>query len=910
LEPKSSDHCQPTCSISNISTPEHSSADATDNSDVYSELEFNGVLRSFLELTEELIGMSLSTVDYHFIAGAMKKISSASYVILNTYESSTKARNRATVGVPDTINRASQMMNLNIDQRTWDILPERTRCIKGGKLVRFERLSEITMGAVPDSVANLMQKTFKIGDVFVIELAYSGQPALGDIILFMPAGATISNRELVELFANQIGALLTRVRSSETLAEGDERARKQRAALANLVLDNRVSSGEEAGAFKLICRVLAETIGVERASIWLTNNSQTELQCLTLFEAEKQLVSSGEVLEADKLPRYFKAILEENRIYAADAQNDPRTSELAENYLKPLGISSMLDAGIITGGRLQGVICLEHIGEMRIWHSDEEAFASTVASLVAQVLINAERHSINSSLHQQLQFEKMVSNISSYFVSLPPEMLNEGIDYALRLTGEFFNADRCFVVLFNKDGHTYSTANEWCAAGIVSQKNRNQNFPISATPWWVDKILNNSYHYIPDVLEMPPEAARDQADFAYEGIQSLLTIQLKIKDEVIGAFGFETVSKASEWSEDHLILIQLIAELISGAISRHRAEETIRHLSYFDQLTGLFNRNYLEVELKRLNSARQMPLAVIMADINGLKLVNDTYGHERGDQLLKAAAAILKNSCREEDIIARWGGDEFIILLPGTGETEAAEICKRISLNCSKSILRNLPVSIAIGSAVHHDHKLDTIKLLKTAEDIMYKQKLTESRSMKSAVLNTLLKTLAEKSFENEAHTRRMQTVAQKIGRAIKLPDSELSRLNLLITLHDIGKINIPEEILVKKDPLTGLEWEMIKMHPEIGFRIARATEDFAHVADDILSHHERWDGSGYPRGLKKNDIPLLARITAIADAYEVMRYGRPYKKAMDINEIKAEFKNCSGIHFDPELIEIALRVI
>ena len=203
------------------------------------------------------------------------------------------------------------------------------------------------------------------------------------------------------------------------------------------------------------------------------------------------------------------------------------------------------------------------------------------------------------------------------------------------------------------------------------------------------------------------------------------------------------------------------------------------------------------------------------------------------------------------------------------------------------------------------DPQHSLIDTLKEAEDSMYKQKLTESRSTKNAVLKALLKALESKSFETEQHTRRMQQVAKQIGEKIYLPDTEVNRLELLITLHDIGKINLSEEILTKDGPLTEDEWVEVKKHPEIGFRIARATEEFAHVADDILAHHECWDGKGYPQGLQGTEIPLLARITAIADAYEVMTNGRPYKKALSPTEVSDEFQRCSGTQFDPELVKI-----
>ena len=343
---------------------------------------------------------------------------------------------------------------------------------------------------------------------------------------------------------------------------------------------------------------------------------------------------------------------------------------------------------------------------------------------------------------------------------------------------------------------------------------------------------------------------------------------------------------------------------------RKLADERIRYLSFHDQLTGLYNRHFMEEEMKRIDTARQLPLSIIMADLNGLKLINDTYGHLTGDEFLKNCAAILQKVCREEDIIARWGGDEFVILLPQTTEEVAWSLCQRINRICNNAYVEEIPLSMALGVGSKPEMGIDLKMTLKEAEDNMYKQKLADIRSNKSNILKTLLKTLEEKSYETETHTQGMRKVAQEIGEKMNLTDTELNRLDLLITLHDIGKINIPEEILTKKGTLTEKEWTIIKEHPEIGFRITRATEEFAHVAEDILAHHEHWDGSGYPRGLKGKEIPFLARITAIADAFEVMSRGRPYKAVLQFDEIVDEFKKCAGSQFDPQLVDILLPII
>lgn len=278
--------------------------------------------------------------------------------------------------------------------------------------------------------------------------------------------------------------------------------------------------------------------------------------------------------------------------------------------------------------------------------------------------------------------------------------------------------------------------------------------------------------------------------------------------------------------------------------------------------------------------------------------------------MIQKAAQILKASCRREDIVARWGGDEFIILLPQTPAREAAGICERITAGCRDARIKKIPISIALG----YSHKQSAEKALKTvlreAENLMDQHKLTERRSTKSAVLKVLLKTVAEKSYEKGRHIQGMQQIVQKIGKKLGLRDDQQYQLKLLAILHDVGKIKISEQILTKKGALSAQDWREVKKHPVIGYRIARAVDDFAMVADEILAHHEHWDGSGYPRELKGPDIPLLSRIIAIIDAYQVMSSGRPYKKPLSRNQIVKELRRCAGTQFDPALVKAFLTVV
>jgi len=334
-------------------------------------------------------------------------------------------------------------------------------------------------------------------------------------------------------------------------------------------------------------------------------------------------------------------------------------------------------------------------------------------------------------------------------------------------------------------------------------------------------------------------------------------------------------------------------------------EERLNFLSFHDSLTGLNNRAYLEEKMKELDESNQLPISVVMADINGLKMINDAYGHKVGDRLLKRAAELMKNCCSPKDYLSRWGGDEFMFFLPKTPKEEAEELAVKLREACRGEKIEGVPLSISMGVSCKGKNDKDLEEVLKEAEDEMYQRKLAESRSVRSLVLSAILKTLGLKSDETEEHAVRMQKLALDLGERIKLPQAELDRLLLLVSLHDIGKISIGEDILRKPDKLNAEEWEIVKKHPEIGYRLAISTGEFAHIAEEILSHHEHWNGEGYPRGLNGQNIPLLARIIAIIDAFDVMTNGRPYKTPMTEAEALAELKRCAGTQFDPRLVRI-----
>jgi len=370
----------------------------------------------------------------------------------------------------------------------------------------------------------------------------------------------------------------------------------------------------------------------------------------------------------------------------------------------------------------------------------------------------------------------------------------------------------------------------------------------------------------------------------------------------------EVLKRNQQLEETTTALKQFNIMLEEEIYERTKREQEISYLSYHDKLTGLYNRRFYEVELKRLDTERNLPISIIMADVNGLKFLNDTFGHNKGDELLQKAAVAIQKACRADDIVARWGGDEFLLLLPRTNTDEAEEMVKRIKNLYSNEQVNAICVSISFGWATKKKEDEDILKVLKTAEDYMYKHKTLENEGMMRDTISAIINTLHEKNPREEQHSKRVSEICQSIGIAIGFSEIEVSMLKIVGLLHDIGKIAIQEGILNKPGKLTDLERDEIERHPDIGYRILNSSHNMLEIADCILAHHERWDGTGYPKGLKGEDIPRVARIIALADAYDAMTSERSYRSALPEAIVIEELKKNAGLQFDPELTRVFIE--
>ncbi|KAF0227290.1 MAG: diguanylate cyclase and metal dependent phosphohydrolase, partial [Erysipelotrichaceae bacterium] len=334
------------------------------------------------------------------------------------------------------------------------------------------------------------------------------------------------------------------------------------------------------------------------------------------------------------------------------------------------------------------------------------------------------------------------------------------------------------------------------------------------------------------------------------------------------------------------------------------------YLSRYDHLTGLLDRRSYEEEISKFDIKENLPLSLIIGDLNGLKLINDSFGHEIGDKMLIIAAKAIQHVCRESDLLARYDGDEFVMVLPKTNAEATQYILERIKDHLKREKVNELEISLSFGSATKITENQSFKELFKITEDLMYQHKIYDSASIKSKTIDLITSALFAKSSRELAHSSKVSQLCVQLSAKIGFNQENINRMKIAGLLHDIGKIGVSDKILNKDGKLDGLEYQEIKKHPEIGYRILSAVNEFSEIANFVLEHHEKWDGTGYPQGLKGDQIRIESRIIAVADAYDAMTSKRTYGIIRSQQEAIDELTRCSGTHFDPEVVTIFLNTL
>jgi diguanylate cyclase (GGDEF)-like protein/putative nucleotidyltransferase with HDIG domain len=374
--------------------------------------------------------------------------------------------------------------------------------------------------------------------------------------------------------------------------------------------------------------------------------------------------------------------------------------------------------------------------------------------------------------------------------------------------------------------------------------------------------------------------------------------------------------------ESHLRLQEYTSRL-------ERMVQVERQQASTDALTGLLNHRGALAALKAaFESAKQEdgPLSLLMGDINGFKLFNDTYGHIMGDDVLKLVADVSRKAAEPMNGTAcRYGGDEFLIILPALDKVSATSVAEEITERLGRAEFRSengtlVPVAMSLGVATYPEDGESAAKIVAVADAAMYAAKrradgaekpaVTSTQDTTFGVLDSLVQAIDVKDSYTKVHCDIVAEYAVKLAIRLNLPEESQRALRIAGLLHDIGKLAVPDEILKKPAPLNQEEYEVMQRHVVIGEVLIREVPQLKEVIQAVACHHERYDGTGYPRGLKGDQIPLIGRIIAIADAYSAMCLDRPYRKGMSHDRVLSELVAGAGIQFDPQLAEVFVEML
>lgn len=396
---------------------------------------------------------------------------------------------------------------------------------------------------------------------------------------------------------------------------------------------------------------------------------------------------------------------------------------------------------------------------------------------------------------------------------------------------------------------------------------------------------------------MPPDISR----------KALASIKRTLKTGTLERFEYELqVDGEPVFFETRMVKSARdeVMAIVRDVTSSKKEQQLILDLSYKDPLTGVYNRRYFDESVERINEATYLPTSLFMIDVNGLKLTNDAFGHLIGDELLQLVADNLLKTCPPGAMVSRIGGDEFVVVITNFDHEKSHKLTDQIYESLEAVRCREAFVSVSVGFETRTSLDVSLRETFIEAENHMFRRKLVESQSMRHHTVIAILNTLNEKNSREKRHSDQVSKLCRQIGKAMGYPSHELKEIEMAGLLHDIGKIAIREDVLNKPGKLTDEEYSEVKRHSESGYHILKTVDDYSSMADSILSHHERMDGKGYPRQLMGDQIPQVAKIISVADAYEAMVSDRSYREGTTHEKAIEELLRCSGTQFDPIVVQ------
>jgi HD-GYP domain-containing protein (c-di-GMP phosphodiesterase class II)/HAMP domain-containing protein len=589
----------------------------------------------------------------------------------------------------------------------------------------------------------------------------------------------------------------------------------------------------------------------------------------------------------------------------------------------------------IAGGNLSRTVDVrsrDEIGQLSMnFNQMTKSLAKSYADLKLEIV--GHKHT-EGLLQYRLKIEELIATISANFINLASHEVDAGINRALKIIGEFGGVDRSYVFQYaDTERKTLDNTHEWCAAEIEPQIDRLKGMPVNHFPWGMEKLERFESIHVPRVADMPESAKAEKELQESQSVQSFVIVPMVYGGSLVGFLGFDSVRLEKTWTEEDIALLKMIGEIFVNTLERKRAEERIKHhvqrlttLHTMDQaiISSLDLHVILNIFLEQVTTKLGVDAANILllnpqtqklecAASHGFRPETiaslSVHGgkHHASRAMLErriiyvSKMSDIKNSPQFAELLE---GEKFIVYygvpLITKGQVKGVlEIFHRSPLNPDQEWFDFLE-AIGALAAIAIDNASLFEGMQRTQEELMLAYDVT---------IEGWSRALDLRDKETEGHSQRVTEMTLEMARAFCVKEEELPHIRRGALLHDIGKMAIPDNILLKPGPLTEEEWTIMRKHPEYAYQLLSPITYLRKALAIPYCHHERWDGSGYPQGLKGEQIPLAARIFAVVDIYDALSFARPYRDAWQEDKVIEYIKSLSGILLDPRVVELFLKM-
>jgi diguanylate cyclase (GGDEF)-like protein/putative nucleotidyltransferase with HDIG domain len=602
---------------------------------------------------------------------------------------------------------------------------------------------------------------------------------------------------------------------------------------------------------------------------------------------------------------------------------DPHTHTSEKTHV-PRGPTS-LAIPLVARNKAVGLVEVIEGREGRTISLEKIATAGPVCRLIALSIQDAQAFAA-----KQQQSNKLASMLESSRAVTSADNLEDGLAILTRRAADVLGVCECVAYEYMREVDAIiaramweKTPTGWDRIGEV--------LPLGDYP--SEKACLSSGLALLENISDPELDPKSQATMAEWGEKCCLTVPMRSAEGPMGLLAFWDSERERHFSDEEMALATGLAELAGESVRRAKLLRSLQRLSGTDSLTGLANHRQVHEMLAREQARAErhgLGFGLVMLDIDGFKLLNDTYGHPCGDTALRHVAAILQANARASDVVGRYGGDEFVLILSETQPAEATLVIEKLRAAFAEKPFitptgEKIPIHASFGIAVYPEDGHNVNELVVAADANLYVSKRRGGNSVTGVghdepsevqnadsfgILESMVTAVDNKDKYTRHHSDEVTEYALALAAALGLSDSSLRVVRAGGLLHDVGKIGIPDRILRKPGRLTTEEWAIVKGHPSMGETLVRTMPDLSEIQGLVASHHERFDGTGYPRGLAGAEIPLLARILAVVDAFSAMTTDRPYRKALTREEAIAELRAGAGSHFDPGIASAFIQCL